>query len=229
MGYYTVCLKLEDARCLVVGGGQVGERKIKTLLSSGAKVFLISRELTPELKTAVNQGQIIWLAQDYETRFLEDKRLVIGATDDQPLNERLNREARERRILCNIVDNPPLGDFILPSIVRRGDLSIAVSTSGKSPALAKKIRLELEQEFPGSYGSYVDLLGLIRSHILARGLAQKENQTLFEALVDAPLLNWLEKGEEDSFYAFMDGLLDPPIPRAQWSDSIKRLFHSNRE
>lgn len=229
MGYYTLCLKLQDAPCLVVGGGQVGERKIKTLLSCGAKVYLISRDLTPELQAAVDQGHIEWLARAYETRFIENKRLVIGATDDQPLNERLNQEARERGILCNIVDNPPLGDFILPAIVQRGDLSIAVSTSGKSPALAKKIRQELEHDFPGIYGSYVDLLGLIRSHVLARGLTQKENQTLFEALVDAPLLTWLEKGEADSFYAFLDGLLNPPIPRSQLSASIDHLFNGGGE
>jgi precorrin-2 dehydrogenase / sirohydrochlorin ferrochelatase len=229
MGYYPVCLKLQDAPCLVVGGGQVGERKIKTLQSCGAKVYLISRELTPELQAAVDQGQVEWLARSYETRFLENKRLVIGATDDQALNERLHQEARERGILCNIVDNPPLGDFILPSIVRRGDLSIAVSTSGKSPALAKKIRQALEQEFPGTYGPYVDLLGFIRSHILARGLPQRENQTFFEALIEAPVLTWLEKGDEDSFYAFLDGLLDPPIPRAQLSASIERLFHGGGE
>jgi precorrin-2 dehydrogenase / sirohydrochlorin ferrochelatase len=228
MGYYTVCLKLQDAPCLVVGGGQVGERKIKTLLTCGARVSVISRDLTPELQAAVDQGEVEWLARDYETRFMEKKRLVIGATDDQVLNERLHEEARERGILCNIVDNPPLGDFILPSIVRRGDLSIAVSTSGKSPALAKKIREGLEHEFPGIYSAYVDLLGVVRSQILARGLAQRENQTLFETLINAPLLTWLEKGEAESFYAFMDSLLNPPISRSQLSASMGHLFNGNR-
>jgi precorrin-2 dehydrogenase / sirohydrochlorin ferrochelatase len=224
MGYYPISLDLENAPCLVVGGGRVGERKIKTLLSCGALVFLISLDLTSGLKEMVEQGRVVWLGPTYETGYLEKKRLVIGATDDQALNQRLSREARERGILCNIVDNPPLCDFILPSLLRRGNLSISVSTGGKSPALAKKIRQKLEQEFPPYYGPYVDLLGLIRSQILSRGLSQQENQSIFESLVNAPILSWLEKGEVDSLYAFLDGLVHPPLPRSSLSKALDRLF-----
>lgn len=229
MGYYPISLDLQNAPCLVVGGGRVGERKIKTLLSCGAVVFLVSRDLTPELKELVAQGRVVWLGPTYETGHLENKRLIIGATDDQDLNQRLSREARERGIFCNIVDNPPLCDFILPSLLRRGDLTLSVSTGGKSPALAKKIRQKLEQEFPGYYEPYVDFLGLIRSQVLSRGRSQQENQTIFEALVDAPILNWLEKGEVDSVYAFLDGLIHPPIPRSRLSAAIDRLANAVRE
>jgi len=225
MSYYPVNLNLQNVSCLVVGGGQVGERKILTLLSCGARVYLISRNLTPTLKDEVGQGRVIWLAQEYESRFLQDKFLIIGATDDQELNERISREARERGILCNIADNPPLCDFILPSLVRRGDLSIAISTGGKSPALAKKIRRNLDQEFPESYGPYVELLGLVRSQVLSRGMTQKENQKIFEALIDSPVLSWLETGEVESFYDLLDRLIDPPIPRSRLSPTIDRLFH----
>jgi precorrin-2 dehydrogenase / sirohydrochlorin ferrochelatase len=225
MGYYPVNLNLENVACLVIGGGQVGERKIMTLLSCGAKVYLISRELTSILKEAVEQGRVIWLAQGYEDQFLEGKLLVIGATDDEELNARISREARERGVLCNIVDNPPLCDFILPSIVRRGDLSIAISTGGKSPALAKKIRRKLDREFPESYGPYVQLLGLVRSQLLPRGMTQQENQKIFEALIDSPLLTWLENGEAEAFYDLMNRLIHPPLPWSELSPTIDRLFY----
>jgi precorrin-2 dehydrogenase/sirohydrochlorin ferrochelatase len=195
-----------------------------TLLSCGAKVYVISRDLTPILKEAVEQGRVSWLSQGYETAFLENQFLIIGATDDLELNARISREARERGILCNIVDNPPLCDFILPAVIRRGDLSIAISTGGKSPALAKKIRRKLDQEFPPSYGPYIELLGLIRSNVLSRGLTQQENQKIFEALIDSPLLSWLEKGESAPFYDLLNDLIRPPLSWSQLSPTIDRLF-----
>jgi precorrin-2 dehydrogenase/sirohydrochlorin ferrochelatase len=206
----------------------VGERKIKTLLSYGAKVYLISRELTPYLKEEVGQGRVTWLAQTYETQFLEDKFLILGATDNQELNERISREARERKVLCNIADNPPLCDFILPALIRRGDLTITVSTGGKSPALAKKISRRLEEEFPETYGPYLDLLGRIRRHVLSLGLTQKENQTIFEALINSPILSWLESGEAEPFYDLLDHLIDPPIPRSHLSPILDRLWPSSK-
>jgi precorrin-2 dehydrogenase / sirohydrochlorin ferrochelatase len=225
MGYYPVSLNLQNVSCLVVGGGQVGERKIMTLLSCGAKVYLISRDMTSTLKEAVEQGRVIWLSENYEPQFLEGKFLIIGATDDETLNGRISRESRDRGILCNIVDNPPLCDFILPSLVRRGDLSIAISTGGKSPALAKRIRRKLDQEFPESYGPYVELLGIIRAHVLPRGMTQQENQQIFEALIDSPLLSWLQKGEVEPFYDLLNRLITPPLPWSQMSPTIDRLFH----
>ncbi len=115
MRYYPVFLDLKDVPCLVIGGGQVGERKVKTLQSCAAKVFLISRELTPYLEEEVRQGRIELLAPAYQTEHLPGKFLVIGATDDPNLNGKIGREARERGILCNIVDKPQECNFILPS------------------------------------------------------------------------------------------------------------------
>ena len=163
MRYYPVFLDLQNLPCLVIGGGQVGERKVKTLQSCAAKVFLISRDLTPYLEEEVRQGRIELLAPAYQTEHLAGKFLVIGATDDPNLNGKIGREARERGLLCNIVDKPQECNFILPSLVSRGDLTIAVSTAGKSPALAKKIRQDLERVFPEIYGLYLELLGQIRT------------------------------------------------------------------
>jgi precorrin-2 dehydrogenase/sirohydrochlorin ferrochelatase len=223
MRYYPVFLDLEDTPCLVIGGGQVGERKVKTLLSCRAQVYLISRERTPFLDEEIREKRVILLAPAYETRHLEGKMLVIGATDDPELNKRIGREARGRGMLCNIVDDPGECNFILPSLVSRGDLTIAVSTAGKSPALAKKIRQALEKEFPGSYGPYLELLGHIRAQVQSRGMAQKENQRIFEALVDSPLLPWLEAGTLEPVYTLLDSLLDPPLPRSPLTEILGKF------
>jgi precorrin-2 dehydrogenase/sirohydrochlorin ferrochelatase len=226
MRYYPAFLDLKDVPCLVVGGGQVGERKVKTLQSCAAKVYLISRELTPYLEEEVRQGRIELLAPAYQTEHLTGKFLVIGATDDPILNGRIGREARERGILCNIVDKPQECNFILPSLVSRGDLTIAVSTAGKSPALAKKIRRDLEEVFPEIYGLYLDLLGLIRIEVLARNLSQQENQKIFQTLIDSPMLSWLKTGNFEALYDLIDQLLEPPFPRSKLTEIINQQFPS---
>jgi precorrin-2 dehydrogenase / sirohydrochlorin ferrochelatase len=222
MRYYPVFLDLQNLPCLVIGGGQVGERKVKTLQSCAAKVFLISRELTPYLEEEVRLGRIELLAPTYQTEHLAGKFLVIGATNDPNLNGKIGREARERGILCNIVDKPQECNFILPSLVSRGDLTIAVSTAGKSPALAKKIRQDLERVFPEIYGLYLELLGQIRTEILARNLPQQENQKIFQTLVDSPVLSWVESGNFEALYALMDRLLDPPFPRFKLTEILNQ-------
>jgi precorrin-2 dehydrogenase/sirohydrochlorin ferrochelatase len=225
MRYYPVFLELRDVACLVIGGGQVGERKVKTLQSCQARVYLISRELTPYLQVELQSGGITLLAESYETEFLRDMFLVIGATDDPELNGTIGREARERGILCNIVDDPKECNFILPALVSRGDLTIAVSTAGKSPALAKKIRQDLEKSFPEIYGPYLELLGKIRNEVLDRRRPQKENQETFEALISSPLLAWLEAGTLEPVYDLLDHLFDPPVPRSIWSPILDQLSH----
>ncbi|MGA3086437.1 MAG: bifunctional precorrin-2 dehydrogenase/sirohydrochlorin ferrochelatase [Thermodesulfobacteriota bacterium] len=226
MRYYPVFLDLQNAPCLVVGGGQVGERKVKTLQSCSAKVYLISQELTPYLREEVQQGRINLLAPSYQTEYLKEMLLVIGATDDPELNENIGREAKERRILCNIADEPIECSFILPSLVCRGDLTIAVSTAGKSPALSKKIRLDLEEEFPEIYGPYLELLGQIRNEVLARNMSQGENQKIFETLVNSPILSWLETGDFESLFNLLDRLLKPPSPRTNLTELLDKLFPS---
>jgi len=222
MRYYPVYLDLLDVACLVVGGGQVGERKVKTLQSCKAKVRLVSRELTPYLSREVHEKRITFLSDSYHPELLEGCFLVIGATDDPEVNHQISLEAKRRGLLCNIVDRPRECNFILPSLVERGDLLIAISTSGQSPALAKKIRRHLEEEFPPVYESYLKLLGRIRLHVLAQGQPQEVNQQLFEALVNAPLLSWLKANEITAIYHFLENLIRPPIPRSDLVDLLSR-------
>lgn len=224
MRYYPIFLDLEGLSCLVVGGGRVGERKIKTLQACGARVFLVSRDLTPYLTEEIRKGRVTWLAQEYKERHLEGMFLVIGATDDPLLNREIGRQARGKGLLCNIADQPADCNFILPSLVVRGDLTIAVSTAGNSPALAKKIREELERMFPESYGPYLRLLGELRSAILGLNLPQEENRKIFSALVQAPIPAWMEKGDLPALQQLLDRLLSPYARSLPLSERIRSFF-----
>jgi precorrin-2 dehydrogenase/sirohydrochlorin ferrochelatase len=188
MRYYPVFLDLKGKNCLVVGGGQVAWRKIKRLLACGAKVFVVARELLPELEEAVKEGQVSYLGPEYKSEYLKDIFLLIGATDDEALNLRLSKEANAANILCNIVDQPEKCNFIVPSVVERGDLIIAISTSGKSPALARKLRLELEKQFGEEYAVFLKLLGQLREVLKGQVKGQKRRQEILEKLVYSELL-----------------------------------------
>jgi precorrin-2 dehydrogenase/sirohydrochlorin ferrochelatase len=210
--YYPAFLDLQGTHCLVVGGGQVGERKVKTLLDCGAVVHLVSPELTPFLEEAVRQGRVRLLASAFVPEQLAGMFLVIGATDDPEVNRMISAEARSRRLLCNIVDRPRECSFIVPAIVRRGDLVIAVSTGGRSPALAKKIREDLEKQFSNNYINYLQLLGRIREYVLSRGGSQEENQRVFETLVASSLREMLENGNHDEIRKTINRRIKPPPP-----------------
>lgn len=127
-----------------MGGGDVAERKAERLLDFGAHVSIVGKSLTPLLETMKREGRIEHVEADYDEAFLGDAFLVIGATDRDDINAKISRDCKNKGVLVNIVDDPEKCDFILPSIMRQGDLLIAISTGGKSPALAKKMRQELE-------------------------------------------------------------------------------------
>ena len=188
MPYYPIFIDLQGEKVVVVGGGTVAERKIETLLEYGAVVSVVSRELTPPLRKYVEEGKIKFLEQEFRENQLKGAFMVIAATDDSLLNHQVSKIAREKGLLINAVDQPSDCNFIVPSILRRGDLSIAVSTSGKSPALAKKIREELENSFGDEYGILLALMGRLRKEILSRGFSQAENSRLFRELVDSDIL-----------------------------------------
>ena len=195
MPHYPIFLDLEGKTVIVVGGGDVAMRKVETLLEYGAVVLLVSRELTPELKRYVDEEKVRYLGKEFSGDQLENLFMVIAATDDPVFNKYVRRKADEKGLLINVVDQPSDCNFIVPSILRRGDLVIAVSTSGRSPALAKKIRRELEGSFSIEYKSFLILLGRLRKEILARGLPQPENRRIFQELVNLDILDAI--GSED--------------------------------
>jgi precorrin-2 dehydrogenase / sirohydrochlorin ferrochelatase len=188
MRYYPVNLDIKGRSCLVVGGGAVGFRKIQTLLACGAFVTVVSPEITPELKALVESGAVTWHARGYRASDLAAVFLVIGATDDDQLNEQVSKDAGRLNLLCNIADRPAACNFILPAIIERGDLVIAISTSGRSPAFAKQLRKELEKQFGEEYTKLLQLMGAIRDKLLAEAHEPEAHKSLFETLISGGLL-----------------------------------------
>lgn len=155
-------IDLSGRLSVVVGGGTVAERKVETLLGFGAEILVVSPTLTPSLEELYRTGRILVERRPYREGDLERAFLAIGATDDREVNRRLSEEAKRRGIPVNIVDDPLLSTFIAPSIVKRGDLVIAISTGGASPALAKRIRQELEEHYGEEYGEALQALQQFR-------------------------------------------------------------------
>ena len=192
--YYPLFLDISRRLCIVIGGGNVAERKVERLLACGACVEVIGKRLTPTLATLVGEGKIVHHDTDYEEALIHGAFLIIGATDSDAVNERIARDARALKIPVNIVDEPTRCDFILPSIVERGDLAIAVSTGGKSPALAKKLRKELEAAYGQEYAVLLQIMGELREKIIADGHPSAENRERFEAVVSSRILDHIRAG-----------------------------------
>ncbi|MCD6562107.1 MAG: bifunctional precorrin-2 dehydrogenase/sirohydrochlorin ferrochelatase [Deltaproteobacteria bacterium] len=207
MKYYPVFLALEGKNALVVGGGKVARRKVETLVEYGALVQIISMELTDGLKKLVEDGKIIHLGTKFEDHLMDGIFLVIAATDDHEFNHKISESARRKGLLINAVDQPADCDFIVPSIVKRGDLQIAISTSGKSPALAKKIRKELETQFGDEYESFLYLMGRLRKEILKKEYPQDENMRIFQEIVNSGILTALTKKNMDDVELILKRIL----------------------
>lgn len=189
MKYYPLCLDISGKRCIVVGGGHVAERKVERLLACSALVEVVGKALTPILAAWKGEGRIVYREADYEDSCLSGASLVIGATDDEAVNARIAKDARILGIPVNIVDDPEQCDFIIPSVVERGDLLIAVSTAGKSPALSKKLRQEMEATYGPEYAVLLDILGELRGRVMAGGRSSAENRECFTAVVRSDILD----------------------------------------
>lgn len=192
-GYYPVFLNLSGKRCVVIGGGQVARRKVEALLEHGASVSVISPGLCPELTGLAAARRITAVARNYREGDLQDMAIAIAATDDNETNRTISQEARRRGVLVNVVDDAGLSDFIAPAYLRRGDVTIAVSTSGRSPALARKIRTRLESEFGDEYATLALLIDEVRSEIKERGI--KVSNDTWQKALDLDSLSDLLKRE----------------------------------
>jgi len=201
--YYPVGLDIANKRCLVVGGGEVAQRKVLKLLDCGAEVCVVSPQLSPGLLELAGEGRIVHICADYEKIHLTGAFLVIGATDDPAVNAQITKDARARGILVNIVDDPPQCDFILPALLERGDLVIAILTGGSSPALAKKLRVELAAQIGPEYEILVSVMGAVRRKVLARGRPSDENKEIFEQIVNSDMLQWIREKRWDAVKSFL--------------------------
>lgn len=206
---YPVSLYITGRLCVVVGGGKVAERKVSGLLAAGGQVRVISPALTPSLRAFADRGIVEWRERPYGTGDLEGAFLVFAATDQPAVQATVQRDARAAGRLANIADAPAACDFQIPATVRRGDLILTVSTSGRSPAVSAMIRRQLESEFGEEYGLLTDLLGEARDRILA-GPAEKKAR--LQGLFDAALLDWLRSGSWDKIERHLASVLgdNPP-------------------
>jgi siroheme synthase-like protein len=182
--FYIACLKLKGRRCLVVGGGDVGLEKVEGLLACDGDVTVVAPELQPELRRLADEGSIAWRARGYEPADFEGAFLAIAATDDSEVNIRVYEDAERRAMLVNVVDVPPLCNFILPAIVRTGPLAIAISTAGASPALAKRMKREIEAQFGEPYARLAIMLNDVRGWAKSTLPTYQDRKRFFEGIVD---------------------------------------------
>jgi len=175
-----------------VGGGDVGTRKVMTLLDCGAMVIVVSPAVTEKIEELSNKGLIKLEKRGFKPTDLDQMFLVIGATDNPELNRQIHAGAERLGMLCNIADRPEVCNFILPAIVNREDLIIAISTSGKSPAFAKKMRKDLEKKFGTEYAEFLTLMGGIRSRLLSEDHEPEAHKHVFENLINGDLVNLIK-------------------------------------
>jgi siroheme synthase-like protein len=196
--FYIACLKLTGRRCLVVGGGEIGLEKVEGLLACDGRVVLVAPEAEPALRELAEEGSIEWHARPYEPSDLEGAFLVIAATNDTDVNIRVYEDAERRAMLVNVVDVPPLCNFILPAIVRTGPLAIAISTAGASPALAKRIKRQIADEYGEPYARLAVLLNEVRGWAKGTLPTYQDRKVFFEGIVngDPDPIALLRAGDE---------------------------------
>ncbi|MGE4553868.1 MAG: bifunctional precorrin-2 dehydrogenase/sirohydrochlorin ferrochelatase [Desulfovibrionaceae bacterium] len=218
MRYYPIFMNLSGKSCLVVGAGQVGVRKIRTLLDCGAGSVTV---VDPAPPSAALSPLLAAPALHYEQRSFHDpdvdgKWLVIASTSNEDVNWRISSLCNARGVLCNIVDQPEKCSFIVPATITRGDLTLAISTGGQSPALAKKIRQDLESGFGDQYGAFLELMGRLRPLLLGLGRPTPENTATFRAVIHSGLLDAMTAHDAELAEAILRDLLPeglhPNIP-----------------
>ncbi|MGA8213233.1 MAG: bifunctional precorrin-2 dehydrogenase/sirohydrochlorin ferrochelatase [Candidatus Sulfotelmatobacter sp.] len=185
---FPMFVKLEGKRCLVVGAGEVGEPKIGGLIDTGARVHVVALEASETVHQWARAGKMTLEIRGFASADLEGTFLAIVATGSRALNGSIYREAQQRGILCNVVDDPEYCDFYYPAVVRRGDLQIAISTNGQSPSLAQKLRQQLERQFGPGYARWVAELGETRKLVLASDLDPQRKSDLLHSLASCEAL-----------------------------------------
>jgi precorrin-2 dehydrogenase / sirohydrochlorin ferrochelatase len=199
--FYIACLKLTGRRCVVIGGGDVGLEKVEGLLACDGRVTLIAPTAVPQLEELAREGSIDWQRREYAgLEDLESVFIAIAATDDTDTNIRIYEDAERRAMLVNVVDVPPLCNFILPAIVRTGPLAIAISTAGASPALAKRIKREIAAEYGEPYARLAELLNDVRGWAKGTLPTYQDRKEFFESIVngDPDPVALLRAGDEQA-------------------------------
>jgi len=209
--YFPITLRLDDARIVVVGGGEIAARKLRLLLKAGPQADVVARELNPEVAALASAGRVRHLAEAFEPQQLDGARLVIAATDDQALNRQVAAEARARNIPVNVVDDPEPSTFITPAIIERPPLTVAISTGGAAPVLARRLRERLEAALPQTYGDLAAYTQSRRDQVKAV-LATPARRALWERFLDSAGAEAVLRGDTAAADAVLDQLLADDTP-----------------
>ncbi|HZF09295.1 MAG TPA: bifunctional precorrin-2 dehydrogenase/sirohydrochlorin ferrochelatase [Thermoanaerobaculia bacterium] len=213
MSYYPVFLDLAGRPTVVVGGTALAEEKVRGLLVAEARVTVIAPELTEGLAELAGLGELRHLARGYQAGDLAGAVVVIVAAGEPAVRDAIHREATAKNILMNTVDDLPRCNWIAPSIVRRGDLAIAISTAGKAPALAVRLRQRLEREVGAEHGRFLEIAAAVRAPLAARHPDFARRRELWYRLVDSDVLELLRQGEDEAARRrFTEILGVPPVP-----------------
>lgn len=210
--YYPIMLDISNRKCCVIGGGKVALRKVNTLLEYNADITVISPESCEELRNLSYHGKINLVQRSYISGDFDNAYMVFAATDNANINQQIAKEALNQGIMINVADSPELCSFIVPSKIEQGDLTIAISTNGKSPLLAKKIRQELEEKYGSNYAEFLTIIGNIRNLSLKEISDGNKREELFREIVYSQLLDKLK-------------ILNPQ----QIKDEIHRIFEKYKD
>ncbi len=215
--FYIACLKLSGRRCLVIGGGEIGLEKVEGLLACGGDVTLMAPTAVPELEALAAEGSIAWERRDYAgPEDLDATFIVVACTDDTDVNIGIYEDAERRAMLVNVVDVPPLCNFILPAIVRTGPLAVAISTAGASPALAKRMKREISALFGEEYARLAVILNDVRGWAKGTLPTYQDRKAFFEEIVNGepdPIV-LLRAGDEAGVAALVEAAKAGHAPTA---------------
>ena len=205
---FPMFIKLIDRKTLVVGGGEVGTRKVKALLDARSNVTVVSPEVTDELKSIIDEGTVNYIKEKFSPKHLDDVFVCVSAVDDGEINNGIMEECKKRGVLVNVVDVPEKCDFYFPSVISRGDLTIAISSSGTSPAMAKRIRQEMEEIYGPEYEGVITLMGSIRESLREAGVVDKRLSGIMGKVARLPLQKIISDGKVDQLNEIIDNLLN---------------------
>lgn len=208
---YPVSLNITGRLCVVVGGGTVAARKVRGLVAAGAKVRIISPKLSLYLQQLVTKTQVEWINRQYHTGDLADAWLVFAATDNSVVQQRVLQEAEQAGRPVNVVDLPDRCSFQVPAVVRRGDLTLTVSTNGKSPAVSAMIRRKLEGNFGQEYDLLLQLMSHVRDQLLASNLHYSERKQIFDSLLHEDIIGWIAEEKWDILRNHLQNILGEDV------------------
>ena len=206
MRYYPVFLDVCEKKCLVIGGGPVGARKTRTLEKCGARVEVVSDRFCDAFN-GMDKAMTTLNHKPFEPRDIDGCFLVIAATGNAQINAFIQREAQKRGVMCNIADNPDKSSFILPAVIEQGDLILAISTSGASPAVARKIKQKLESQFGPEYGRLLVLMRAVRNRLLKQGHDPDSHRESFYSLLENGILKAIESEDEEQINTVLNMVL----------------------